>query len=274
MKKFKKALPYIVVLIVVVLLFQILHMVLVKDPKKDEKETQTSEQSTAAYPKEDVEFLTKSSWAYYDPIVAEAAVLEFKQDGAFGYYCESGEPYGDYEPYDAFYYDEEKQMIIVYGIESGEEEREIKVLEKGDDRLVLLIDGLVKEFLPYEAGFFPPEIHEDCITMFEYSSSFETILGKEGNILKTAPGDYDGDVKEHREKIRDIQLADGAIIEEVVVRSVMKDGREKTTITHTELSEKELNAMLKDSSQGGYIWYDEDMQVQKIILYGETLIWK
>lgn len=234
---------------------------------KTEEKTERPEMLIAA-----PEMLTGKEWIHYNPIADEKEVLSLGSDQSYAYHRETGEAIGNSDVYNAYSYDEEEQTILLLGTNEEVEGQTIKVYEMSETRLLLGIDGKVTEFIASEEEYDELEVYEECRDAFEGSSSLETILKKEGSTLTTAPAFYDGDVKEHREKAREVKVADGATYAYITVCTIKKGENVNTTWERIDWTEEEFEMALEGGSSGGYVWYNENLEVTKIILYGDTIV--
>ena len=238
-----------------------------KVEEKTEKETERPETLIVA-----PEMLTGKEWIHYNPVADEKEILALGSDQSYSYHRESGEAIGDADVYNTYSYDEKTQTILLLGTNEEVECQIIKVYEMSETRLLLGIDGKVTEFIAGEEEYDELEVYEECRDAFEGSSSLETILKKEGSTLTTAPAFYDGDVKEHREKAREVKVADGATYAYITVCTIKKGEDVNTTWERIDWTEEEFGMALEGGSSGGYVWYNENLEVTKIILYGDTIV--
>ena len=86
------------------------------------------------------EFLTAHEWVHYDS--ASNETICFGEDGHFAFYGDEGNPVGNSDLYDRYSYDSESKAIKL----EPEGDMKIKVLRHEKSRLLLDIDGDVKEF--------------------------------------------------------------------------------------------------------------------------------
>ena len=86
------------------------------------------------------EFLTAHEWVHYGS--ASNETISFGEDGHFAFYGDEGNPVGNSDLYDRYSYDSESKAIKL----KPEGDMKIKVLRHEKSRLLLDIDGDVKEF--------------------------------------------------------------------------------------------------------------------------------
>lgn len=224
---------------------------------------------------EDAVFLTENEWAYYDPNIGEAETLLFSKEGEYYYNCECGEPIGASDMYDVWEYDAKTQSITVKSLSDEEmEDQIIQILKSEEYRLVLKMDGKVKAFEAYNNWYYSPEIHYECTEYFEGYSARLSFTGIEGNTITVAPYYYDGDVSEHREMQSEEILAEGAKFYELHVDTISKEGEEKSTFEYTELTAEDVQLMIESGGGNGYVWYNEDLEIEKILFYGELIVYE
>lgn len=225
---------------------------------------------------EELLFLTKNEWAYYNPTIGEAETLTFGKDGTFFYNCECGEPIGDSDLYDMWKYDADNKTL--YMTTSYKEDKPndvpIELLRNDEYRIVVKINGEIKAFEKYD-DYEKPNILDNYMSEMEGYSSYLTFNELKDGVLTVSPQYYDGDVKEHRDLKHDENIADDVQIKRIEIHSVVKENGDSTNdIKYEDMTMGDLEAEMKDSSSGGFVWYNDDLEIVKIIIYGENIIFE
>ena len=219
-------------------------------------------------------FLSGTSWAHYDPASGEGNVMSFHEDGTYSYHCECGEPVGDSDLYENYTYDENTKKIALHGVDSSIRDTEMTILESGKGRLLLAQDGNVLEFLPYDDTYCSPDIYYEYADYMEGYSSYEMLVAKKGDAVTTGPANYDGDVEEQKKLLREMKLAKDVRYEELDVKVVVKGEEEERSHEHRTLTAKQAKQMIDSGSGIGFVWYNESLEIQKILFYGELIVQK
>ena len=223
---------------------------------------------------EEAKFLTENQWAYYDANTGETEKLTFGKDFTFFYNCECGEPIGDSDIYDMWRYDAENEtiyMTISYEDEEIEEEP-IRIIKNNGYRLVLEINGEIKAFEACNDWYYAPEVNYEYAEYFKGYNARTAMTSLEGDVLTVAPYYYDGDIKEHRDLQNDEKLAENAVFFELSIHSVMKDEEIASDFNFTELTKEDVALLIDGGGGNGFVWYNENLEIEKILFYGEIII--
>lgn len=215
------------------------------------------------------DFLTKHEWVHYDSACDE--IISFGTDGHFAYYTTDGSPVGDFDLYDQYSYDSKHKKIKL----KPSENMSIKVLRYEKSRLLLDINGDVKEFLDekdkFITGSAPQNLAYDTDNTVTGFSSYLAILSKDASEIITAPANYDGDDLEFKEYEFSETLADHV---EFYMWTYDVDQSQEPTITestYNKLTEKEATNIIKNGGAVGFVWYDAQAKITKIVFFGRTI---
>lgn len=218
----------------------------------------------------DTDFLTEKRWEYNTLSCTE--VLVFDKEGTFSYYETCGNPVGDSDMYETYSYDKEKQVITVHSSDDSLEDMEIEVLRYVKDSLLVRINGSIKEF---ERNNDVPTPVSDVHDKLEGYSTYLALRNIENGMIETAPAYVDMDAG-GRKFIREEKLADTVEIFNLYEKIVHPDGEKPDELT-TEFSELTIEdvAYSEDNSfSAGYVWYNDDLEIIKIVYYGSMEIWE
>ena len=215
------------------------------------------------------DFLTEKTWEYNTMTCTE--VLSFGDDGSFSYYETCGNPVADSDLYDTYSYDEKTSIITVYGYEEGMEEIKIEVLRYTEDSLLVRMEDKIKEFyvdseVPNLSG---EEEYDDLVGY----SAYVAIIDVEQNTIKTAPYGYDPDAG-GKETLREERLAEDVVFFDLFIKTVYTEEDSVTTISYEELSHMDATNDEDNSFGIGYIWYNDDLEIEKVIYYGALEVWE
>ena len=216
------------------------------------------------------EFLTENSWEYNTLSCTE--VLSFREDGSFSYYETCGNPVGNSDMYETYSYDEEKKIITVHGYDDTVEDMEIQVLRYVEDCLLVRIDGAIKEF--YAENDVPSPI-SDMYDEVEGYSAYLAIRNIEDGMIETAPYYMDMDAG-GKALIREEKLADTVQFYHLYEELIHPSGEEpdEMSFEFTELKLEDVAYSVDNSFSSGYVWYNEDLEITKIVYYGSIEIWE
>lgn len=215
----------------------------------------------------DVEFLTASEyWYHYDEVTGESEKMSFHDDFTFYWGCECGEPIGDSDCYELFDYDEETSIIKLYN-EYDDMEMELEVLDYSDYHLLLKIDGEIKDYTYSDSDL---EVVDSEKYMDGYSGEFALVDGDITEVV-LGPYDYDGDEVYPENAIRSYPLAENFEASALSEFTKIKNGEVvENTVDYQEFDAEEAVANME---YGGYVfvWFNDNMEVSKILFYGATI---
>ena len=149
----------------------------------------------------------------------------------------------------------------------------IKVLRHEKARLLLDIDGDVKEFFDGKderiAGGAPQNLEYDLDNVASGFGSYLAIISKDGSKIVTAPANYDGDDPEFKEYELSEKLVDHATFYSWVY-DVDESGMDVKSNCR-KVTEKEAAKMISDGAAVGFVWYNEKAEITKIVFWGSTV---
>ena len=143
----------------------------------------------------------------------------------------------------------------------------LEVLDYSDYHLLLKIDNEIKSYTYNETGL---DITDSEKYMEGYSGEFTFLDGNAEEIV-LGPFDYDGDITYPDNAKKTYKLSDDVKIHTLFTFSQIKDGQE---IEHTvDYKEIDIEEALYHIEYGGYgfIWFNDNMQISKILFYGATI---
>ena len=214
-------------------------------------------------------FLTDHNWAHYDSTCIET--IYFGKDGHFSYYSDEGNPIKDSDLYDQYTYDSKNKEIVL----NPKGDMSIQVLRYEKSRLLLNIDGDVKEFFDEKDKIMddsnPSGLAYDSENIMNGSSSYLAILSKDGSEIITAPANYDGDDPEFKEYELSETLADHAEFYSWTYDVDQSQEPMITESTYNKLTEDEATNIIKNGSAIGFVWYNAQAKITKIVFFGSTI---
>ena len=94
--------------------------------------------------------------------------------------------------------------------------------------------------------------------------------------LTLAPANYDEDnAGAFDDEIKELALSDKVIIWNLDIQTAAdEDGTESSEQTWSKLTLEEVRALLDYGPVSVYCWYDDAGSVQKLLVWGETVVWK
>lgn len=215
----------------------------------------------------DFDFLTASkAWYHYDEVTGESEKMEFREDFSFNWEYESGKSVGTSDTYELFVYDKETSTICLYN-DHNDQSTELEVLDFSDYHILLRIDGKIKDYTYSETGLNVPDSQK---YMKGYSGEFFFWDGNTEEIV-LGPFDYDGDEKYPDNAMKTYKLADDVKTYSLFTFTQIKDGKViENTVDYKEIDIQETLTHIEYGG-GGFVWFDDNLQVNKILLYGATI---
>lgn len=216
----------------------------------------------------DAEFLTSSDyWWFYDEVTGEYEKMSFSDDGTFYWGCECGEPVGDSDLYELYDFDEETHSIRLYnGYDDAS--MEMIVLDYSDYHLLLDQNGEIKDYTCDELGL-------DVANSEEYFKDYNMvgwIVDFNNGQAVVGPYDYDGDVEYPDNAMKAYDLAENVVFYNVQVRKVIYYDGEECEITYDGMTWE--NGMEAMEGSFCFIWFNDNMEIEKITYYGEVDVWE
>lgn len=221
--------------------------------------------------KDNVEFLTSSEyWWFYDEVTGESEKMSFNEDFTFYWGCECGEPVGNSDCFELYDYDKETQIIRLYN-DYDDYSMEMKVLDYSDYHLLLEQEGEIKDYTSDESGL-------DVDNSEEYFGGYNMhawIVDASDEAAVVGPSDYDGDIEYPDNAMKEYPLAEDIAFYDLQIMTRILDDEDNTEITKTNyrpLDRKEGLDLLDGSY--GFIWFNDDMEIEKITYFGEIINWE
>lgn len=216
------------------------------------------------------DFLTEKDWEYNTLSCTE--ILHFHKDGGFSYYEACGNPVGNSDCYETYFYDEDTGIVTAYGYDESVEDMEIAVLRYTEDSLLVCIEGAIKEFY---TNHYAPSLMGDMYEKVEGYSAYVAIGDINDGMIETAPSNFDVDAG-GRDLIREEKLSETAEFYQLYEEIIHPEGEEpdKITTEFTELKREDVSRSEDNSFSSGYIWYDDNLEIIKIVYYGLLEIWE
>lgn len=216
----------------------------------------------------DVEFLTAAEYWYgYDEVTGEYEKMSFSDEFSFYWGCECGEPAGDSDLYDLYDYDKETSTIKLYN-DYDDSSMEMKVLDHSDYHLLLEVNGKVRGYTSTHSGLDIPEAEKyladyNTYGCFTEGSTDSAVIG---------PYDYDGDIEYPDNVFTTYAIDDDAeFYDYEVTRTLNIDSGESTVKSeYRQVEGDDLKFLLNNGA--GFVWFNDDMGITKVVFYGETEI--
>ena len=215
----------------------------------------------------DVEFLTVSKyWYHYDEVTGESEKMHFDEDFSFYWGCVCGEPVGDSDCYELYDYDKETSIIRLYN-EYDDMTMELEVLDYSDYHLLLRVDGEIKDYTYVESGI---DLVDSENYLEGYSGEFSFLDGNSEEVV-LGPLDYDGDVEYPDNAVKTYEFSDDAKAYTLFTFTQIKDGKIiENSVDYKQIDRKEMEELMEDGGYG-FVWFDDNVQIRKIVFYGATV---
>ena len=238
--------------------------------ERSEQEVQGEEEKQETRDEIYPDFLTKKDWKYNTLSCTEK--LHFQEDGTFSYYEACGNPVGNSDCYETYSYDEDKGIVTAYGCDDSVEDLEIVVLRYTEESLLVSIDGAIKAF--YTDNEVPSPIG-DTLDKVEGYSAYMAIGNIKDGMIETAPANIDVDAG-GLELVREEKLSETALFYSLYEQITHLEGEapDKINTEFTELKREDVVQSEDNSFNYGYVWYNEDLEITKIVYYGLLENWE
>ena len=218
------------------------------------------------------DFLTQHEWIHFD---IDDETINFGEDGHYSYHCGCGEPVGNSDLFDKYSYDENEAIIHLKP--SGDND-EIRVLRQEKSRLLLLVDGMVKEFMDGKDHLAtdarPDALGYDTDNVTMNFSSYLYFSELDGSRAVTAPAGYDGDTPEYKAYLLDEKVNEDAEFYDWNLEIVQTENGEEPESSFRKLSREEAEQLVSGGSATGFVWYNEEAEICKIVFFGSTLYYE
>lgn len=214
------------------------------------------------------EFLTEHSWTHFS--VCDETIY-FGKDGEYAYYCSCGEPVDDSDLYESYSYNEEEETIQ---LKPKDDNSKIKVLRYEKSRLLLDFDGKVKEFIDLDDPMVSearPRIECDTDNVTEGFSTYISIIDKDGRKIVSAPAGYDGDNTEYKEYLLSEKLTEDVEFYEWNLSVTGESTGLDAESSFRKLTEEQAEDIIASDSAVGFVWYNEDAEIVKIVFFGSII---
>jgi len=216
----------------------------------------------------DSEFLTASEyWYHYDEVTGENEKMSFSEDFTFYWGCECGEPVGNSDCYDLFDYDKETSVINLYN-DYDDMTMAMEVLDYSDYHLLLRVDGKIKNYTSgYSYSSDGPEIIDSEKYLEGYSGEF-SFLDANADEIVLGPFDYDGDIEYPENAMKTYKFSGDVEAYTLTAFIKIKDGEVvESTVDYEKISVDDI------IEYGGYgfVWFNDELEISKILIYGATV---
>lgn len=221
-------------------------------------------QTKGTYP----DFLTEKDWIYENMICTQR--MWFGAEGEFYYSEACGNPVGDSDLYETYSCNEETDIITLYGCDASVKDKQMEVLRYDEHSLMLKMEDGIIEFYYDESV---PILDSSYSGYVEGYSAYSSIVEINGDTMTIGPSGYDAD-SYSKDVLREVKLAEDVTYFELYIETRVTDEKETRDDTYIEMSEADVEALLDGTLGIGFIWYNEDLEIEKILFYGELIIYE
>lgn len=212
----------------------------------------------------DYQPILNKEWVFEDMICTRFFTL--KDDQSFSHYEACGNPVNNFDCYD--YYEIKGNDIIFYG--EDVEQIVYEIIRFDETSLLIKTDEGIKQYT-YQIEM--PELSEYSDYFLGYSAYY-SIFEIKGNNLVCGPSFYDGDVKEHREMKFEESLSEDVKWYDLYIETYTNETTSTSTHTFKEISKEEMMMMLEGGMGCAFVWYNDELEINKVVFYGEIEIWE
>lgn len=218
------------------------------------------------------EFLLASEyWYHFDEVRGEFEKMRFNEDTSFYWGCECGEPVGDSDCYERFAFDAKTSSLRLYN-DFDDMSMEMEVLDYSDGHILLRMDGEIKDYTSeaMELNVMNHELDHEMY-MDGYSGAFYMLDGNDEEVV-LGPFDYDGDVTYPDNAKKTYTFSDDVEVYTLFVFTKVRDGQViESKVDYEAISVSEAVDQM-EYGVGGFVWFDDQVKVNKMVLYGEIRI--
>lgn len=224
--------------------------------------------------KNDINKELYKKWLFFDSVRGEYQILRLNKDGSFSYSCECGEGVDDFDVYDRYTYDKNKQQLIVSN-DDKKNDKYIDILSMNEYHLMLRINDKIKDFI----------IEEEKVTSNFYSyegdkylsgyNSKCSVVDIKGDKVTYGPINYDPEGLYKDGPFETYKLAKKAKFYEVSVQSynsIQGDSEyeEFYEVEQKEIPTKDIEKFMEYGMHYSYVWFDKNLDIKKIVFFGHT----
>lgn len=222
-----------------------------------------------------VDFADKE-WLFYNEVTAEHLCLNFGSDGSYSYHCQCGEPVGNSDLYERYEYDSESGVITLSN-DYDDETDEIKVLGYNEYHLLLKIDGEIKDFVLIEHDTSSNFYSLEGESYLEGYESRCTVVDIKDGKLVYGPVNYDPEGAYENGPFEEYELAENVPFFELFIQrynSIQggEEYEESYDVAFTEIGEEEIGYILDAGAGAAFLWFDDELKVEKIVFWGENSV--
>ncbi len=211
----------------------------------------------------DLEKIVDKQWVFEDMLCTQYFTL--KSDQQISYYEACGNPVNNFDCYET--YEIKSNQIIFHGEDI--EDLTYEILRYDDQSLLMKTEDGIKQFT-FECEI---PLLSDYSDYFQGYSAYVSLLKLEDKEIKCGPSFYDGDVKEHREMTYMVALSEDVKFYELYIETIHSEEEVTTSHSYQELTSEDAELLLDSTLGGGFIWYNDNLEIEKIVFYGEIEIW-
>ena len=208
--------------------------------------------------------------------VSEADTFSFslRKNSEFMFSCACGSPVGDADCYDTFEYLKDEQIIRAFDSNDKECYHDYKLYMYGKNFIIIDVDGVMMEFWLEGVSDLPSSAGMHCGDLIEGFTCVRYMTDVSETEITLVPPYYDGDIKEHREEKITLKLAENVKFSYFDVYTVNKDGEETSTYEQGDMTLEDVKYLLDSTLGGGFVWLNEELEVTKVLFYGEVYNWE
>lgn len=222
------------------------------------------------------ESFTDKKWVFYDEVIGEHLCLNLGSDGTYSYHCQCGEPVGDSDLFESYEYDSESGVITLFNDDDNSTDQ-IEVIDYNEYHLMVKIDGELKDFVLCEldnsTNFYA---FEGESYLSGYNSRCVVVDIQEDKIIY-GPNEYDPEGPYQDGPFEEYELAENVPVFDLSISRYMsiqedQEYEEFYDVAFTELEQEEIQFILDSGAGSAFLWFDDELRVEKIVFYGELSV--
>ena len=118
-----------------------------------------------------------------------------------------------------------------------------------------------------------PELNEKFESYLDGYDGYLALISVDGDTMRISSSNYDGDAKDNF-IVKEVKIAENVTYSELTIYTVINDKGETSTDTYVELTSEDMEAILDSTLGIGFVWFNDDMEIEKIMFYGALTNWE
>ena len=132
------------------------------------------------------------------------------------------------------------------------------------------LENLLKKEWKYK---YVPELSSEFEKYSEGYDGYLALISVDGDKMRISSASYDGDARDNF-IVKEVKIAKNVTYCDLSINTVISKEGEKSEGTYTELTQEDMELILDSTLGIGFVWFNDDMEIEKIMFYGELTNWE